>query len=115
MSDQASSSLETVADLRAAADAAAARGDLQGARARLEQAVRLQAGDVGLWMSLAGCCRGLGDHEAAAAAVEAALRIDPRAFLALLMKASLIEQGHARLAAIAYGVALTQVPPDELL
>jgi aspartyl/asparaginyl beta-hydroxylase (cupin superfamily) len=116
MSDQASSSLETVADLRAAADAAAARGDLQGARARLEQAVRLEAGDIGLWMSLAGCCRGLGDHEAAAAAVEAALRIDPRDFLALLMKASLIErQGHARLAAIAYGVALTQVPPDELL
>ncbi len=116
MSEQVSSSPETVADLRAAADAAAARGDLTGARARLEQAVRLRGSDIGLWMSLAGCCRGLGDHEAAAAAVEAALRIDPRAFIALLMKASLIErQGDARLAAIAYGVALTQVPTDELL
>jgi aspartate beta-hydroxylase len=116
MSDQVSSSPEAVAELRAAADAAAVRGDLTSARARLEQAVRLQAGDVDLWMRLAGCCRGLGDHEAAAAAVEAALRVDPRAFLALLMKASLIErQGDARLAAIAYGVALTQVPADELL
>jgi aspartate beta-hydroxylase len=116
MSDQASSSLETVATLRAAADAAAARGDLRDSRARLEQAVRLEPENGGLWMSLAGCCRGLGDHEAAAAAVEAALRIEPRDFLALLMKASLIERlGHARLAAIAYGVALTQVPPDERL
>jgi aspartate beta-hydroxylase len=102
--------------LKAAADAAAARGDLAGARVLLEQAVRADAGDVGLWMSLAGCCRGLGDHEAAGAAVEGALRIDPRAFMALLMKASLIErQGHAKAAAIAYGVALTQVPPDSTL
>jgi aspartyl/asparaginyl beta-hydroxylase (cupin superfamily) len=116
MSDQASSSLETASGLKAAADAAAARGDLKGARGLLEQAVRLDSGDVGLWMSLAGCCRGLGQHDDAAAAVEAALRIEPRDFLALLMKASLIErQGHARLAAIAYGVALTQAPSDEAL
>ncbi|HEY3889708.1 MAG TPA: aspartyl/asparaginyl beta-hydroxylase domain-containing protein [Caulobacteraceae bacterium] len=116
MSDQASSSLDSATSLKAAADAAAARGDLTNARALLERAVRLEAGDPALWMSLAGCCRGLGDHEAAAAAVEAALRIDPRDFLALLMKASLIERlGQARLAAIAYGVALTQVPPDERL
>jgi aspartate beta-hydroxylase len=116
MSDQASPSLETVAGLRAAADAAAARGDLKGSRARLEQAVRLEPDDGGLWMSLAACCRGLGDYDAAAAAVEATLRIDPRDFLALLMKASLIERlGHERLAAIAYGVALTQAPPNERL
>ena len=38
------------------------------------------------------------------------------AFMALLMEASLIEAaGHARAAAIAYGAALTQAPPDEAL
>jgi len=114
MSEQASSSLETTASFKAAADAAAARGDLKTARGLLEQAVRLDSGDVSLWMSLAGCCRGLGQHDDAAAAVEGALRVDPRDFLALLMKASLIERhGDAKLAAIAYGVALTQAPPDE--
>jgi aspartyl/asparaginyl beta-hydroxylase (cupin superfamily) len=116
MSDPAASQLATAPGLKAAADAAAARGDLAGARVLLEQAVRADAGDIGLWMSLAGCCRGLGDHEAAAAAVEGALRVDPRAFMALLMKASLIErQGHAKAAAMAFGVALTQAPADETL
>ena len=116
MSQQASSSLETASGLKAAADAAAVRGDLKASRALLEQALRLESGDVGLWMSLAGCCRGLGQHDDAAAAVEAALRIDPRDFLALLMKASLIERlGDDKLTAIAYGVALTQAPRDEAL
>jgi Flp pilus assembly protein TadD len=68
MSDQASPSLETASSLKAAADAAAARGDLTNARALLEQAVQLSTGDPALWMSPAGRCRGLGDHDAAAAA-----------------------------------------------
>jgi aspartyl/asparaginyl beta-hydroxylase (cupin superfamily) len=116
MDDRASPSPETAASLKAAADAAAGRGDLTGARVLLEQAVELDAGDVALWMSLAACRRGLGDHAGAGAAVEQALRADPRSFLALLMKASLLErQGHGRQAALAYGVALTQAPPDEAL
>ena len=116
MAEPAAPSLETASSLKGAADAAAGRGDLKGARALLEQAVRVDPSDVALWMSLAACCRGQGDHEQAGAAVEGALRVDPRSFTALLMKASLIErQGHATLAAIAYGVALTQCPPDEAL
>ncbi|HLI65430.1 MAG TPA: aspartyl/asparaginyl beta-hydroxylase domain-containing protein [Caulobacteraceae bacterium] len=107
---------ETVAGLRSAADEAARRGDLRGARAALERAVMLDQGSVDLWMSLAGCCRGLGDFAAAGAAVEAALRLDPRSFIALLMKASLLERaGQERASALAYGIALTQAPPDERL
>ena len=58
----------------------------------------------------------LGDLEAAAAAVEAALRLDPRDFAALLRRAQLIERrGQATQAALAYGAALTHAPPDEAL
>jgi aspartate beta-hydroxylase len=102
------------ASLRAAADQAMAAGDLRGARELLEQAVLEQAGDPALWMSLAACRRGLGDVAGAGAAVEGALRIEPRFYLALLMKASLLErQGDWRKAGAAYGVALTQAPPLE--
>jgi aspartate beta-hydroxylase len=104
------------ADLKAAADQAAMRGDLNEARRRLEQATALDAGSVDLWTSLAACCRALGDFPAAAAAVDAALRADPRAFYALMMRASLLERaGQTRAAALAYGVALTQAPPDARL
>ncbi len=116
MEGAASSSSETSAALRASADRAAARGDLGAARADLERATTLDSRAVDLWMSLAACCRGLGDFPAAGAAVEGALRADPRHFLALLMKASLLERaGEARAAAHAYGVALTQAPPDARL
>ena len=64
-------------------------------------------------LNLAACRRALGDMDGAMAAVDAVLRRDPRHFMALLMRASLIERsGRTREAGIAYGVALTQAPPD---
>ncbi len=84
------------------------------ARAILQRALAEHPGDVSLWLNLAGACRALGDIAAAFEAVEGALRIEPRLFLALLMKASLLErQQGARQAGPAYGVALTQAPAPE--
>jgi aspartyl/asparaginyl beta-hydroxylase (cupin superfamily) len=105
---------ESADSLKGEADLAAARGDLKRARVLLERAAALAPARVDLWMGLAACCRGLGDLPAAEAAVEGALRADPRSFIALLMKASLLERaGQTRAAALAYGIALTQAPPDD--
>lgn len=102
--------------LRAAAGRAIATGAVASARDLLEQAVRLQRSDLSLWMDLAACRRGMHDLDGALQAVEAALAIEPRAYMALLMKASLLERrGAPHQAADAYGVALTQAPPDDLL
>jgi aspartyl/asparaginyl beta-hydroxylase (cupin superfamily) len=89
-------------------------GQVSEARTILRQALRDHPDDTRLWLNLAGACRALGDLPGAFAALEGALRIDPRSFLALLMKASLIERQHGpREAGVAYGVALTQAPALE--
>ncbi len=68
------------------------------------------------WLNLAAARRALGDTEGALAATDGALRLDPRAFLALLMRASLLERaGRLREAAPAYGQAILQAPPDHQL
>ncbi|HLZ84613.1 MAG TPA: aspartyl/asparaginyl beta-hydroxylase domain-containing protein [Caulobacteraceae bacterium] len=91
-------------------------GDAGRARSILDQAVVEHQDDVALWLNLAGACRAMGDAAAAFGAVEGALRIDPRSFLALLMKASLLErQGSVREAGVAYGIALTQAPDPQAL
>ena len=107
----------SLAALTAAADRAAAGGAVADARGYLERAVRLAPGDLSLWMNLAACCRGVGDLPAALAAADGALAVDPRSFVALLMKASLLERmGAPHEAGAAYGIALTQAPPlDQLL
>ncbi len=91
-------------------------GEPAQARAILGRAVAEHPRNLALWLNLAGACRALGDTTAAFDAVEGALRVEPRSFLALLMKASLLErQGSLREAGLAYGVALTQAPdPDAL-
>ena len=49
-------------------------------------------------------------------ALDHALRLQPRFFAALLMKATMVEsEGRAREAAKAYGIALAQAPPDAQL
>ena len=100
----------------AAAVAAMREGRLHDARALLEDAVRREPGEIALWLNLAGACRALADYPAAFSALESALRVDPRSFQALLMKASLVERsGDMVQAAIGYGLALTQAPPPERL
>jgi aspartate beta-hydroxylase len=104
------------AALSAAANTAVAAGRLAEARALLDQAVALEPGNLNLWMNLAACCRGLGDLAAALAATDGALAADPRFYVALLMKSSLLERlGEPHSAGAAYGIALSQAPPDDLL
>src|SRR5262245_40144079 len=86
------------------------------AAAILEQAGRLDPKAAPVWLNLAACRRGLDQLDGAVSAVDQALAAEPRNFKALLMRASLLErQGKARQAATAYGVALTQAPPDSQL
>ncbi len=99
--------------LKAAADRALTFNDAKGARDLFEQAVALSPGRFDLWVGLAAALRGLGDIQAAVGALDHALSVDPRSFPALLMKASLLEQlGAPHQAGAAYGIALTQLPPE---
>ena len=102
--------------LMAAAAQALGAGDAAGARERLRRAVEFDPGALPAWLNLAAACNALADLDGAMAAIEGALKLDPRNFLALLGKARVLErQGKARPAAIAYGVALAQAPPDDRL
>lgn len=104
---------ESVRQLNAAAMRAMAAGDFAGAQQTLQRALRLAADDVAVWLNLAGSCRALGDIGGAMAAVEGALRADPRSFLALLMKGSLLErQGQLKQAARIYRPAVELAPPE---
>lgn len=96
--------------------AAMAAGDFTGARELLKQALRIGADRVPLWLNLAGCCRALGDADGALAAIEGALKVEPRAFRALLMKGSILEgRGQRRQAAMLYGAATGLAPALESL
>ncbi len=91
-------------------------GRVAEARLLLTQATQLDRGNPALWLHLAATCRATADMSAAGAALEQALRVEPRYFPALLMKATLIErEGRVREAAQAFGTALTQAPPDARL
>ena len=102
--------------LNQAAMQALASGDAAKAKSLLREAVSLDPGALPLLLNLAGACRADGDLDGATSALDAVLKIDPRSFLALLMKAAVLErQGRTRDAGAAYGVALTQAPPEDKL
>ena len=68
------------------------------------------------WLNLAAAERAQGRLTEALGAVEGALKLDQRHFHALLMKANLLERlGRKREAGPAYGIAILQAPPDNLL
>ena len=70
----------------------------------------------GDWLQLATAYRVLGQTEQALDAVDGALRLEPRLFMALLMRASLLERaGRAREAGPAYGTAILQAPLEASL
>jgi tetratricopeptide (TPR) repeat protein len=93
------------------ADRAASRGDVAAARFILEEVAAESPDRADLWLKLAAMCRSQSDLPAALAAVSGALRVDPLAFLPLLLKASLLEaSGRAAEAGEAYGHALAQRP-----
>jgi len=100
---------------RAALQAMAA-GNMTAARSLLEDALARGRGDLRLWLNLAVVRRQLRDFEGAFAALREALSLDNRNFTALLMQAALLDGlGRTKEAAVAYGIALVQAPPDEAL
>ncbi len=102
--------------LNQAALRALSAGDAAGAKVMLQQAVAADPTATALRLNLAAACRALGDLEGAMTAIQALLSIEPRNFMALLMKATVIERlGDTRQAGAAYGVALVQAPPMEVL
>ncbi len=99
------------AGLEVEADRAAAGGDRAGARALLVRATAADPGQAETWLKLAAMCRAEGDVNAALEAVSGALRVEPLGFVALLFKASLLEQfGRPAEAGETYGYALAQAP-----
>lgn len=103
------------ADARLAeADAAAASGDLAGAAALIE-AVLAEA-DLGpaLWLKLAGLRRALRQPRRALEAVHRALAHAPLDFVALVLRAALLERVEPQSAGLAWAEALAQRPPGDL-
>jgi hypothetical protein len=93
-----------------------ASGDLAGAEAELLQAVSAARDFLPAWLNLAAVRRQRNDLDGAFAAIQQALTLDGRNFSALLMSATMLErEGHAVPAALAYGAALANAPPDNLL
>lgn len=104
----------TARDLLEQADRAAASGDLRAAASSLEQAVSLKDDDLGLWMKLAAVQRAGGDVNGALASVHRALAIAPLDFMALLMRASLLDRLADPDANLAWSHALAQRPSGDL-
>lgn len=97
--------------LEAEADRAATGGDAAAARRLLEQATALDPARAEAWLKLAAMCRASGDLDGALAAVSGALRVDPLAFVPLLLKANLLDRkGESEAAGETYGHALAQLP-----
>jgi hypothetical protein len=116
MSPAASPAAADPRALNQAAMRALGSGDAAGAKRMLLEAVALDPAAVPLQLNLAAACRALGDLDTAMIALDAALAADPRNFLGLLMKATVLErQGRTRDAGAAYGVALTQAPSADQL
>jgi hypothetical protein len=99
--------------LEAEADRAAARGDVAAALRLLEEVTSLDPERIEPWLKLSAMRRSAGDLLGALAAVSGALKVDPLAFLPLLVKANLLERaGRAAEAAEIYGYALAQKPDE---
>ena len=92
------------------------KGDLPGAKARLERLVAVDGAHPQQWINLALACQGLKDEQGEEAALQRALTIDPRDLLALILRGNLRErQGKTHQAAVAYGAVAAVAPPQEQL
>ena len=98
----------------AQADAAAARGDYAAARRALEAVAAAGDATGATWTKLAAMRRATGDIPAALAAADAALAIEPLDFVALLLRADLLDAMGDPGAGLAYGHALSQRPTGDL-
>lgn len=103
------------ADIRLAeADAAAAGGDLAGAAALIEAVLAQADPGPATWLKLAGLRRAMRQPRRALEAVHGALAHAPLDFVALVMRASLIEKLEPETAGLAWAEALAQRPSGEL-
>ncbi len=104
---------EEAARANRAALQAMAAGNMTAAQSMLLDAIARDRGDLRLWLNLAVVRRQLQDYDGAFGALREALTLDNRNFGALLMQAALLDKlGRAKDAAVAYGIALVQAPPD---
>lgn len=104
---------EEAARANRAALQAMAAGNMKAAQSMLLDAIARDRGDLRLWLNLAVVRRQLQDYDGAFGALREALTLDNRNFGALLMQAALLDKlGRAKDAAVAYGIALVQAPPD---
>ena len=101
-------------ELEREADRAAAAGQLHKAEQLLESTAELAGDDPGLLLKLAGVQRASGNLDKALATVNRALSLAPRDFMALLMRASLLDKLGDADAGSAWSHALAQKPPGEL-
>ena len=102
------------AELEQEADRALAAGHLQRAVELLEQAARSAGPEPGVLLKLAGLQRAAGNLDQALGTVHRALVIAPRDFMALLMRASLLDRLADPDAGEAWSHALAQRPQGEL-
>jgi aspartyl/asparaginyl beta-hydroxylase (cupin superfamily) len=108
--------MQDAASRNQAAMRAMAAGDLAAAEAALLQAVAIAPKYLPAWLNIAAIRRQRNDLEGAFEAVRQALILDGRNFGALMMSATMLERmGHSVPAAHAYGAALANAPPDEML
>jgi aspartyl/asparaginyl beta-hydroxylase (cupin superfamily) len=101
---------EAVAKASAAADAAAAAGNLPEAHRLLGEAAERAGSDPGLWLKYAAISRALRRPHVALAAVNRALEASPLDFTALLLKASIITTVDEAGAGEAWAAAFAQQP-----
>ena len=101
------------AEVHAAADAAVARGDLTGAAQLLEQALAEQD-DFATWFKLAGVRRAMRQPRRALDAIQRALIHAPLDFVALSVRATLLETIDSSSAGEAWAEALAQRPEGDL-
>jgi len=95
---------------------ALAQGDAAGAVQWLSRAAQVAPKEPLIPLALAGAQRALGDANAEARALEAALSADPYCYPALLAKGALLERtGHRRKAARIFADALKITPAEDRL
>ena len=106
--------MQDAANRNQAAMRAMAAGDLVGAEAALLHAVGIAPNYLPAWLNLAAVRRQRNDLDGAFTAIQQALALDGRNFAALMMSATMLErEGRAVPAALAYGAALANAPPDD--
>lgn len=105
---------ETPQQLNAMGVQALGAGDASAAAQWFERAIAADPVAPALWLNLAKAKRQLGDAEGERRALDGALAIDARHFMALLRRAELEERlGELAQAAVTWGAVLAVAPPPE--